>query len=220
LNTIWRTASAFALAAAIATATIGPAIASVTFLALVDPYSSASDPTVGYTGATLDTATSFTLGSGPFPGSIFLPLSDTGSFSISPTTIPTLGLDVPNSIDITKTFTGSGGETVTELLTEAYVTERVPFSGGVNGGSADLDLLLEGTITASSISGLTGQAVSFTIDTTFIRSGTSGSTFWFGTENSPVVPEPSTWAMMLLGFAGLGFAGYRQRHKLGGAAIV
>ncbi len=25
-----------------------------------------------------------------------------------------------------------------------------------------------------------------------------------------VVPEPSTWAMMLLGFAGLGFAGYRR----------
>ena len=23
-------------------------------------------------------------------------------------------------------------------------------------------------------------------------------------------PEPSTWAMMLLGFAGLGFAGYRR----------
>ena len=27
------------------------------------------------------------------------------------------------------------------------------------------------------------------------------------------VPEPSTWAMMLLGFAGLGFAGYRSSHK-------
>jgi hypothetical protein len=27
------------------------------------------------------------------------------------------------------------------------------------------------------------------------------------------VPEPSTWAMMLLGFAGLGFAGYRQARK-------
>jgi hypothetical protein len=24
------------------------------------------------------------------------------------------------------------------------------------------------------------------------------------------VPEPSTWAMMLIGFAGLGFAGYRS----------
>jgi PEP-CTERM motif len=29
-------------------------------------------------------------------------------------------------------------------------------------------------------------------------------------------PEPSTWAMMLLGFAGLGFAGYR-RAKAGAA---
>jgi hypothetical protein len=28
---------------------------------------------------------------------------------------------------------------------------------------------------------------------------------------TPPVPEPSTWAMMLLGFAGLGFAGYRRR---------
>ena len=27
----------------------------------------------------------------------------------------------------------------------------------------------------------------------------------------PAVPEPSTWAMMALGFAGLGFAGYRSR---------
>ena len=27
------------------------------------------------------------------------------------------------------------------------------------------------------------------------------------------VPEPSTWAMMLLGFAGLGFAGYRRARK-------
>jgi hypothetical protein len=26
------------------------------------------------------------------------------------------------------------------------------------------------------------------------------------------VPEPSTWAMMLLGFAGLGFAAYRSRR--------
>jgi hypothetical protein len=26
------------------------------------------------------------------------------------------------------------------------------------------------------------------------------------------VPEPSTWAMMLLGFAGLGFVTYRRRN--------
>jgi hypothetical protein len=35
---------------------------------------------------------------------------------------------------------------------------------------------------------------------------------------SATVPEPSTWAMMLLGFAGLGFAGYRQRQKFAAAS--
>jgi hypothetical protein len=29
------------------------------------------------------------------------------------------------------------------------------------------------------------------------------------------VPEPSTWAMLLLGFAGLGFAGYRRTKNAG-----
>jgi hypothetical protein len=57
-------------------------------------------------------------------------------------------------------------------------------------------------------------------------------TFWFSDDPSGVsflgpnttemaftvtlsssVPEPSTWAMMLLGFAGLGFAGYRRSRK-------
>jgi PEP-CTERM motif len=33
------------------------------------------------------------------------------------------------------------------------------------------------------------------------------------TQSSTVVPEPSTWTMMLLGFAGLGYAGYRPSRK-------
>ena len=32
-------------------------------------------------------------------------------------------------------------------------------------------------------------------------------------EFSTAAPEPATWAMMLLGFAGLGFAGYRRTKK-------
>jgi hypothetical protein len=30
---------------------------------------------------------------------------------------------------------------------------------------------------------------------------------------APAVPEPSTWAMLLIGFAGIGFATYRRRRK-------
>ena len=33
-----------------------------------------------------------------------------------------------------------------------------------------------------------------------------------GILNTAAVPEPSTWAMMLIGFAGLGWAGYRARR--------
>jgi hypothetical protein len=37
---------------------------------------------------------------------------------------------------------------------------------------------------------------------------------WFSSDPSLIsTPEPSTWAMLLLGFAGLGFAGYRARKQ-------
>jgi hypothetical protein len=38
------------------------------------------------------------------------------------------------------------------------------------------------------------------------------------TESSSPTPEPSTWVLLLLGFAGLGFAGYRSRKAVSIAA--
>jgi hypothetical protein len=35
-----------------------------------------------------------------------------------------------------------------------------------------------------------------------------------------VVPEPSTWAMMLIGFAALAFAGYRRAQKIAAPATA
>jgi hypothetical protein len=35
----------------------------------------------------------------------------------------------------------------------------------------------------------------------------------FSSSGARVIPEPSTWVMMLAGFAGLGFAGYRASRK-------
>jgi hypothetical protein len=46
---------------------------------------------------------------------------------------------------------------------------------------------------------------------------------WYGPATYyPVgsIPEPSTWAMLLIGFAGLGFASYRRAHQKRGPATV
>jgi hypothetical protein len=37
---------------------------------------------------------------------------------------------------------------------------------------------------------------------------------------SSAVPEPSTWAMMILGFAGVGFMAYRRSRKDNGLALA
>jgi hypothetical protein len=46
-----------------------------------------------------------------------------------------------------------------------------------------------------------------------ILGGTVTYTF---TPAVPTVPEPSTWAMMLIGFAGLGYAAFRRKARLSG----
>jgi hypothetical protein len=34
-----------------------------------------------------------------------------------------------------------------------------------------------------------------------------------GTGITPSIPELSTWAMMMVGFAGLGFAAFHRKHR-------
>jgi hypothetical protein len=61
------------------------------------------------------------------------------------------------------------------------------------------------TYTLSFTAASTGLATLGLVDTNLAYSGNDFSI--------ATVPEPSTWAMMLLGFAGLGFAGYRTSRK-------
>lgn len=63
----------------------------------------------------------------------------------------------------------------------------------------------------------------FTLTTGFIKLGwTSPATYIAPTSIGPVlaeaVPEPSTWAMMFLGFAGIGYMTYRRRKTAALAA--
>jgi hypothetical protein len=68
-----------------------------------------------------------------------------------------------------------------------------------------------GTLTPSSLSSIVynGQNIFFSTDIV-ISNGNTGNT---GATLASAVPEPSTWAMMILGFAGLGFMAYRRKSK-------
>jgi PEP-CTERM motif len=56
-----------------------------------------------------------------------------------------------------------------------------------------------------------GPGIDLTIAYNLVADGSGGFGFDFALGGA--VPEPSTWAMMLIGFAGLGYAGYRRSSE-------
>jgi hypothetical protein len=81
----------------------------------------------------------------------------------------------------------------------------------LNNGTYSLHLLLEtdGTL-------LAGQPTTIDPESYFILDGGNGTKLDQGTfsgDLTTAVPEPSTWAMMLIGFVGIGFMTYRRSRK-------
>jgi hypothetical protein len=73
----------------------------------------------------------------------------------------------------------------------------------------------------STISGSSDGSISafldplFSIDPNFAGASNYSIETSFGIGNAVgAVPEPSTWAMMIFGFAGVGFTAYRRKSKL------
>jgi hypothetical protein len=92
-------------------------------------------------------------------------------------------------------FPGIPPSTV-DRLTAAAIGFK--FFGGIAPGSDSAQLAIE------------TNATRFTSG--FLSAFNNGSATITGF--APSVPEPSTWAMMLIGFAGLGYAGHRQSKRV------
>ena len=89
--------------------------------------------------------------------------------------------------------------------------------GGTAGGTLNIDGSIPTAMSISSPAAFFG-ATSGGFEVSTVGDGTNdvGSSFSFVLV-SGAIPEPSTWAMMLLGFAGLGYAGYRKAKQAAAA---
>jgi PEP-CTERM motif len=91
-----------------------------------------------------------------------------------------------------------GGTPVFYTPGATFVTQTLDFTASTSDGSIAFVQKLQGSNSLTALDNLSVSTVS-----------TVGG-----------VPEPSTWAMLLLGFAGLGFAAYRRAGQQASAAIL
>ncbi len=83
-------------------------------------------------------------------------------------------------------------------------TQTLPSNSGAS--NSDLLTLNNGLLQGSYVLAFLDSSNATANSGAIFETGSPGST-------RSAVPEPSTWAMMLLGFAGLGFAGYRKARS-------
>ena len=113
----------------------------------------------------------------------------------------TANANTPTAPGVTGLF-GLTGTVLANGQVELFAT-----SYGVNELSESYLFEITDTLADTTITQALGESF-----TTLENSVTLGAQIR-GVSFAPSVPEPSTWAMMLLGFGGLGFAGYRRARR-------
>jgi len=113
-----------------------------------------------------------------------------------------------NSLTLTA-FTAGGGTTVFGLAPGLAGTTLVQSASGLGGSGIvfGLDAPQASLLTSLGLNTQLGVSASFGN----AQGGQDAIQVARLTSTIAAVPEPSTWAMMLLGFAGLGFMGYRRK---------
>ena len=216
-------------------AAIGAAILSATVVhAAVLPIASIGDPYSGVFSINPDTPlSSFTTATNFIyePVGTFTVLIDGGTFS-SPINVVEA---VPGSGDTYRWFLSASGQPATLNGTPIPSSVMSIVLYGTTNSTSILPLALSSYSTNNPLNFFTGpnfQMIAETPDkseaayagplTSLVQIDDKGD-FTFGgvieeTEQfkfTPSVPEPSTWAMLLIGFAAIGFAGYLKRASVG-----
>ena len=121
---------------------------------------------------------------------------------------------------LSQTFSLTAGETISGVV-GFQANDYLPFDDYA-------DLNINGDVLFSSNVGTVGDfgnsgwvpwsytaptAGSYTLTLEVANSGDDNLPSGAVLDSGSPVPEPSTWAMMLIGFAGLGFAGYRASRR-------
>jgi PEP-CTERM motif len=140
----------------------------------------------------------------------------TGTFTVDATVAATAPGGTQDLTAINLVQTGSGGInsfnfTNTSVASD-YLYESPSFYNlTINDGGNDLNLGfdLNGGALATTGFGESTVETEFSGAPIFVVSGTITE----GPGIAPAVPEPSTWAMMILGYAGIGFMAYRRKSK-------
>jgi hypothetical protein len=139
---------------------------------------------------TFDPGTSFTLDNGG-TGDL------TGSFTINP---PSLSFSATDDVVIT------GGPAA-----GTYAPRENAFGTPLSYENTSASAILDVEFTPNLNSAPGHAALNSLVWFSLVGPPSSGSSTVSG--GATLIPEPSTWAMMLLGFGGLGFLGYRQTRK-------
>ena len=129
------------------------------------------------------------------------------------------------------TYATTADFTFTTTAPEAlYLNLLGENASGVGFDSLELQISADGSVSDYTFTVLSAAEAFFTDDSLDLGAIDTGShyvdlSYWliasepgagfgFAYDLAPsAVPEPSTWAMMLLGFAGLGYAGYRRTRS-------
>jgi hypothetical protein len=160
-------------------------------------------PGLSYTNSTFDVTSSAgfaAIGNGPgIPNT-----NNLGSFSLSTATGNYAGNNFDLLVSFTTPSTTPGSALFTDIIT-----------GSVTSGSGGVFISFD-----SAPQTFTYDGGTFTLSVNNISVTANNDIGVSGTILVDAVPEPSTWAMMILGFMGVGFMAYRNKGRQAALRIV